>query len=132
MCAINLSKILFCPQSSLRITRLEADGNLDRGLQLFHWTEKYILADIEETKVQSGCLIRGRNYIHWVHPRFLVGSADLLSGLCCVVYLLFVCLRPVSSAPNVASVSVLSIHDCPFGLLTLCDSNWLRRCPEKE
>jgi len=72
------------------------------------------LADIGETKVQGVCLIRGRNYIHWVHPRFLVGSAFRLSGLCCVVFLLFVCLRPVSSAPNVASVSVLSIHDCPF------------------
>jgi len=29
-----------------------------------------------------------------------------------------VCLRPVSCLPNITSVSVLSIHDSPFGLLS--------------
>jgi hypothetical protein len=37
------------------------------------------------------------------------------SFLCCIVGL--VCLRYVSRLPNVASVSKLSIRDCPFGFL---------------
>ena len=40
-----------------------------------------------------------------------VRVAHLLSFLCCV------CLRSVSCVPNVASVSGLSILDCPFGFL---------------
>ena len=35
----------------------------------------------------------------------------------CVGFFCFVCLRPVSCVPNVASVSGLSILDCPFGFL---------------
>ena len=36
-----------------------------------------------------------------------VQFAHLFSFVCCVVFLCFVCLRPVSSVPNVASVSGL-------------------------
>jgi len=47
-----------------------------------------------------------------VHPRVLDGVrvAHLFSFLRCVFY--FVCLRPVSCVPNVASFSGLSILDC--------------------
>ena len=43
-----------------------------------------------------------------------VRVAHLFSFLCCFI---FVCLRPVSCVPNVASVSGLSFHNCPFGFL---------------
>jgi len=33
------------------------------------------------------------------------------------LFVRFVCRHPVSYVPNVASVSVLSIIDCPFGFL---------------
>jgi hypothetical protein len=39
----------------------------------------------------------------------------LCVALCCVFC--FVCLHPVSCMPNVASVSALSILNCPFGFL---------------
>ena len=38
--------------------------------------------------------------------------AHLLSFLCCIVFLCFACLRPVSCVPDFASVSGLSILDC--------------------
>jgi len=40
---------------------------------------------------------------------------EVISG-CCYLFC-FVCLRPVSCVPNVASVSGLSILDCLFGFL---------------
>jgi hypothetical protein len=40
--------------------------------------------------------------------------AHHFSFLCCVVFVSFVCLRPVSCMPNIASVSGLSILDCLF------------------
>ena len=56
----------------------------------------------------------------WVTMRHLglpkvfggVCVAHRFNFLCCVIC--FVCLRPVSCMPNVASVSGLSILDCPF------------------
>jgi hypothetical protein len=42
-------------------------------------------------------------------------TAHLFSFLCCVFN--FVCLRPVSCVPNIASFSGLSILDFPFGFL---------------
>ena len=44
-----------------------------------------------------------------------VHVAHLFSFLCCVFC--FICLRPVSRVPNVASVSGLSILDSPFGFI---------------
>ena len=54
-----------------------------------------------------------------MYPRLVGGIhvAHLFSFLCCVF--MFVCLRPVSCVPNLASISILSILDCPFGLLTV-------------
>jgi hypothetical protein len=43
------------------------------------------------------------------------GVAYLFNFLCCVFN--FVCLHPVSYVPKVASISGLSILDCPFGFL---------------
>ena len=62
------------------------------------------------------CLIRVRKYLSWVHLRLLVWSVFLIFFLCCVV-LCFVCLCRVSCVPYVASVSGLSILDCPLGFL---------------
>jgi len=53
----------------------------------------------------------------WVEPWILVGSVLLIFLVFCVVYFCFLCLRPVSCVPNVASVSGLSIRDCTFGFL---------------
>ena len=39
------------------------------------------------------------------------------SFLCCVVFVSFVCLHPVSCVPNIAYVSGLSILDFPFVFL---------------
>ena len=47
----------------------------------------------------------------------LVRSVLLIVLVFYVVFLCFVCRRPVSCVPNVASVSGLSILDCPFGFL---------------
>ena len=44
-----------------------------------------------------------------------VSVAHLFRFLCCVFC--FVCLPPVSCAPNVACVSALPTLDCPFGFL---------------
>ena len=51
--------------------------------------------------------------------KFVVGSMlpIFFSSLRCVVLLCFVCLRSVSCMPKVASVSELSIRDCPFWFL---------------
>jgi hypothetical protein len=46
-----------------------------------------------------------------------VRVAHLVCFLCCVGYLCFVCLPPVSCVSNVISVSALSILDCLFGCL---------------
>lgn len=46
------------------------------------------------------------------HPDF--GVAHLFTSLCCFV---FVCRRPVSCIPTVASVAGLSIRDCLLGFL---------------
>jgi hypothetical protein len=50
---------------------------------------------------------------------FLVGSVLFIFLVFCVVMCVFAyfCLRPLSGVPNVASVSGLSIFDCPFGFL---------------
>ena len=53
----------------------------------------------------------------WVHPRFLVGSVLLIFLMFCVFLFFFVCIRPLSCVPNVASVSGLSILDSSFGFL---------------
>ena len=50
-------------------------------------------------------------------PMVLVRSVLLIALVFYVVFLCFVCRRPVSCVPNVASVSGLSILDCPFGFL---------------
>ena len=52
---------------------------------------------------------------HLVSPPVFggVSVAPVFSFLCAVIC--FVCRRPVSCVPNVASVSGLSIFDCPFG-----------------
>ena len=44
-----------------------------------------------------------------------VRVANLFKFLFCISS--FVCLRPVSCVPNVATVSGLSILNCPFGFL---------------
>jgi len=59
---------------------------------------------------RDGCLIRSGNWLPFgstsVLTRFWVRSVLLfLSFLWCVVFFRFVCLRPVSCVPNVASVS---------------------------
>ena len=68
-----------------------------------------------------GCLRRSSNVLPftstWVYPQIFVGSVLLLFLVFCVVLLCFVCIRPVSFVPNVASVFWLSILDCPFGFL---------------
>lgn len=73
-----------------------------------------------------GCIIRGRNYLPfvsiWVHPWFLVGSLLLIFLVFCIVLypvilFWFVSLWPVSCVLNVASVSELSILDCPSSFL---------------
>ena len=46
-----------------------------------------------------------------------VRFAHLFNFLFCVVFLCFVCLRPVSCVHNAASVSGLSIRDGLFGFL---------------
>ena len=46
-----------------------------------------------------------------------VRVAHLFSFLCCVVLFCFVCLRLESCVNGVASVSGLSILDCPIGFL---------------
>jgi len=53
----------------------------------------------------------------WITPVFFgeVRVAYLFNFLCCVFC--FVCLRPVSCMPNVASISGLSIPHCPFDFL---------------
>ena len=48
---------------------------------------------------------------------FLVGSVLLIVIVFCVVFLCFVCLRPVSCASNVASDYGLTILDFTFGFL---------------
>ena len=45
---------------------------------------------------------------------YVFGGARVLIFLIFCVVLCFVCLRPVSCVPNVASFSVLSILDCPL------------------
>jgi len=48
----------------------------------------------------------------------LVRSMLLIILVFCVVYcIFFVCLRPVSCVPSVATVSRFSILDCPLGFL---------------
>jgi len=44
-----------------------------------------------------------------------VHVTHLFSLLCCVVFLCFVCLLPVSCVPNVARFSELPILYCPSG-----------------
>ena len=46
-----------------------------------------------------------------------LSPSHLFSVCCCVVFLCFVFLRPVSYVPNVASVSGFFILSCPFGYL---------------
>jgi hypothetical protein len=72
----------------------------------------------------GGYLIRGMNCLLFAttlcSPPVLMGSMLLIflfSVMCCIVLLCFVCLRPVSCVPIVASVSWLSIPDCPLGFL---------------
>jgi hypothetical protein len=58
---------------------------------------------------------------HFIVPQFCLSSSCVLFTQCChllwIVHsslpLSFVCLRPVSCVPNVASFSGLSILDCP-------------------
>ena len=50
-------------------------------------------------------------------PCIFVGSVLLIILVICVVFFCFVCLCPVSCVPDVATVSGLSIPDCPFGFL---------------
>ena len=54
-----------------------------------------------------------------VTPGFLVGLCFwFFSFLSCVVFLCFICLRPVACVPtSVDSISVMSILNCPFGFL---------------
>ena len=47
---------------------------------------------------------------HAVHPRVFVGSVLLIFLVSSLMFLCFVCLRPVSFVPNV--LSLLSILDC--------------------
>jgi hypothetical protein len=56
----------------------------------------------------------------WVLPRFLMGSV-LLSFLCCLVFLCFVCLRPihVSCVHGVAIVSLIKSLPC-FYVVSYC------------
>jgi hypothetical protein len=55
---------------------------------------------------------------NWAHPSLfvVVGSMLLVFLIFCVVFC-FPCFRPLFCLPNVASVSRLSILDCPFGFL---------------
>jgi hypothetical protein len=58
----------------------------------------------------------------WVQYKCLVVSVLLIFlvfcvVLCCVVFFSFVCLGPVSYVPNVASISGMSVLDCPFSFL---------------
>ena len=55
--------------------------------------------------------------LHIGSPPFLVGSVFVIFLTFCVMYLCFVCLRPVSCVSNVASGCGLSILDCSFGFL---------------
>jgi hypothetical protein len=74
--------------------------------------------------VHGSCWINARNensgstilwhYLLTLHDNF-GGVAHLFSFRCC--FFVFVCLRPVSCVPNIASVSGLFILDWPFGFL---------------
>jgi hypothetical protein len=55
--------------------------------------------------------------LHIGSPPFLVRSVLLILLTFCVMYLCFVCLRPVFCVSNVASGCGLSILDCSFGFL---------------
>ena len=58
----------------------------------------------------------------WIHSLFLVGSVLLIylaSCVVCFVFFGFVCLHPVFSVHNVASVSGFPILDCPFSFLNV-------------
>ena len=55
--------------------------------------------------------------LHIGSPPFVVRSVFVILLTSCVMYLCFVCLRPVSCVSNVASVCGLSILDCSFGFL---------------
>jgi len=50
----------------------------------------------------------------WVNSRFMVASVLLMLLVYCVMFFCFVCVRPVSCAPNVVSFSRLSCLDWPF------------------
>ena len=64
-------------------------------------------------------------YIIWQTTKAWVRVADLFSFLCCAVWLCLVCLRPFVRVSSVASVSGLSILDCPFSFLyQLFNFNW--------
>jgi hypothetical protein len=68
---------------------------------------------------QDSCILRVINIQRCFHlglpPVFGgVGVAHLFSFLCCFI---FVCLRPVTCVPDVASVSGFSFRNYPFGFL---------------
>jgi hypothetical protein len=57
-------------------------------------------------------LITLREHLGWPLIVGVVRVAHLFSCLCCVVFLCFVCLRPVCCVPKVAYISGLSGLDC--------------------